>query len=247
MNKILTLHNQYQRQAAWTRGLRLFVYRKVHLARKTNILELGCGTGVILDEISRRTGARVCGIDQDREAVAFAKKIYPALDIEKAKAGRLPFPDESFDLIVTHCFWLWQRQPGPVISECRRILKKGGQVAVLAEPDYPNRRDEPEELAGLKNFYIKALIRLGAAPETPGRLEDLMSRTGYRVESGRQDNCWGWEEHLKEFEAEWKFIHNLCGSGRKLAAFKTIDREAIGKKTRRSWMPVLWVVGTKSK
>jgi SAM-dependent methyltransferase len=247
MNEVLYLHNQYQRQAAWTEALRLFVYRKVHLARKKSILELGCGTGVILDEISRRTGAGICGIDHDPGIISLARKQFPQLKIEKTEADRLPFKKECFDLIVTHCFWLWQHKPDKILSECFRLLKNGGQLASLAEPDYPGRRDQPEELGGLGDFYIKALAKLGAAPETPGRLEDLMVGSGFRVESGRQQNCWGWREHQREFEAEWKFVGHLGRTGKRLAELKRADRKAINQRTRRSWMPVLWVIATKSR
>ena len=168
MNEVLFLHNQYQRQAAWTKALRLFLYRKVRLAGKKNILELGAGSGVILSEISERTDARLCGIDRDMGAAAFAKRQNQKNEIETARAEKLPFKDRSFDLIVTHYFWLWQKDPKTVLSEAHRVLKKGGHLVSLCEPDYLGRIDEPTELGGIKGFDRRGFGQTGSG-SGPGR------------------------------------------------------------------------------
>jgi len=245
MNEALFLHNQYLRQAAWTRALRLFLYRKVHLARKRNILELGSGSGVISDEISRRTAAKIVGIDDDPRMTAFAGKRYPHLDTRTARAEKLPFRAGAFDLIVTHCFWLWQKDPQKVLAEARRVMAEGGLLVSLCEPDYPGRRDEPEELDGIRDLLMEALSGLGAYPDVPGKLGALMSRAGFKTECGRQENRWGWRECQKEFEAEWKFIGHLCGPGKNLVSIKRKDRKAVAERTRKLLMPVCWAVGTK--
>lgn len=245
MNSALYLHNQYQRQAAWTKALRLFLYRQVQLAGKKSILELGAGSGVILNELSGRTNARLCGIDADPEMTAFAKTQHPGLDLRTARAEKLPFPKDSFDLIVTHCFWLWQKDPGKVLAEAKRVLKKGGQLVSLGEPDYPGRRDEPEELGGMRDLLIGALSKLGAYPDVPGKLGALAAGAGFKTEWGRQENCWGWREYQKEFKAEWKFIRHLCGPGGELRSLKQKDAKAVEKRTRKLLMPVCWAIGTK--
>lgn len=245
MNEVTFLHNQYQRQAAWTKALRLFLYRQVQLAGKKSILELGCGTGVILGELSGRTGARLCGIDADPEMTAFARARNPGLDLRTARAEKLPFPKDSFDLIVTHCFWLWQKDPGKVLAEAKRVLKKGGQLVSLGEPDYMGRIDEPTELGGIRDLILGTLVKQGADPGLAGKLETLMVKAGFKAEAGRQENRWGWREYQKEFEAEWKFIRHLCGPGGELRTLKRKDSKAVENRTRKLLMPVCWAIGTK--
>ena len=245
MSSLLYLHNQYQRQAAWTKALRLFLYRKVHLTRKKNILELGCGSGVILSEISDRTDARLCGIDADPQMTALAKAQYPGIEFRTARAEKLPFPENSFDLIVTHYFWLWQKDPKAVLAEARRVLKKSGHLASLCEPDYVGRSDEPEELEGIKELMLEALAKQGADPGLAGKLEDLMAQAGFRTEAGRQEGCRGWREYRKQFDREWEFIGHLCGSGKRLEALKQKDLQAVAEQKRRMCMPVRWVIGVK--
>ena len=245
MKEALFLHNQYQRQAVWTKALRLSLYRKVQLAGTKNILELGAGSGVILSEISERTDAWLCGIDRDMGAAAFAKRQNQKNEIETARAEELPFKDRSFDLIVTHYFWLWQKDPEAVLSEARRVLKKGGHLVSLCEPDYMSRIDEPTELGVIRGFLIEALVKQGADPGLACKLENLMTKAGFKTEAGRQEGCWDWREYRQQFDREWEFIGQLCGFGKRLEALKQKDLQAVAERKRKMCMPVRWVVGTK--
>ena len=245
MNEVLFLHKQYQRQAAWNKVLRLFLYRKIHLARKQDILELGSGSGVILHELAGRTGAKVQGIDHDRRMVAFAKNQNPENEIKIAEAVALPFKDHSFDLIVTNYFWLWQKEPKAVLSEAKRVLKRGGHLISLCEPDYPGRRDEPSDLVVIGDLTTGALVRRGADPGLAGKLETLMAEAGFKTEAGRQEGCWDWREYKKQFDQEWEFIVHLCGSGERLEELKQKDLQAVLEKKRRMCLPIQWAIAKK--
>ncbi|MDP2807444.1 MAG: methyltransferase domain-containing protein [bacterium] len=245
MKEVLYLHKQYLRQARWTEALRYSLYRKVHLARKRDILELGCGSGVILGEISERTDARLCGIDRDLSTAAFAKRQNGKNKIEISRAEKLPFKDHSFDLIVTHYFWLWQKDPEAVLSEAKRVLKKGGHLVSLCEPDYPGRSDEPSSLIVIRDLIAGALIGQGADPGLAGNLENLMAKAGFRTEAGRQEGCWDWREYKKQFDQEWEFIGNLCGSGKRLEMLKKKDLQAVLERKRRLCLPIQWAIAKK--
>jgi len=245
MKEVLFLHKQYLRQARWTEALRYSLYRKFHLARKRDILELGSGSGVILNEISQRTSAKLCGIDSDPRIAAFAKEQYPLIDFKTARAEKLPFPENSFDLIVTNYFWLWQKDPEVVLSEAHRVLKKGGHLVSLCEPDYMSRIDEPPELGWIRDLIAGALVKQGADPGLVGKLETLMTKAGFRTEGGRQEGCWDWREYKKQFDQEWEFIENLCGSGKRLEMLKKKDLQAVAEKKRRMCLPIQWAIAKK--
>jgi ubiquinone/menaquinone biosynthesis C-methylase UbiE len=149
-----------QRQADRTRNHRLAFYRLIGLANLRNALEVGCGPGLILAEIKRRSSLECHGIDVDDEAIAKAQQAEPELKLEIGTADRLPFQDSSFDLTFTHFALMWQKETLRVLSEMVRVTHHGGWVAALAEPDYGGLvTDGTEQEEGLEE---QALLRLGA-------------------------------------------------------------------------------------
>src|SRR4051794_26138234 len=62
------------------------------------MLDLGCGTGFILDGLRRQfTGARVFGCDLQPDALASVRQRLPDALLLRAAADRLPFAD-AFDV-----------------------------------------------------------------------------------------------------------------------------------------------------
>jgi len=62
-------------------------------------LEVGCGDGRLLRHYAGLVGAAV-GLDPDPDEVAFARSELPAARFVLGEAQTLPFPDQSFDLVV---------------------------------------------------------------------------------------------------------------------------------------------------
>src|SRR5919108_5331348 len=67
------------------------------------VLDVGCGTGVLAREVASRMGSsgRVAGIDPSPGMVAVAKQLAPTVDWREGLAESLPFPDQSFDAVVS--------------------------------------------------------------------------------------------------------------------------------------------------
>ena len=63
----------------------------------------------------------------------------------------------SFDICLCHFLLLWIANPLAALKEMRRIVKPGGWVLALAEPDYGSRIDFPPELEALGQAQSKAL------------------------------------------------------------------------------------------
>lgn len=101
------------------------------------IVELGCGSGEMLERLGGKHGGRAVGIDLAQTAVARAVKAWPMLTWVVANADRrLPLLDGSVNLVVSvHA----RRNP----AECARVLTSDGRllVAVPAPDDLIELRE----------------------------------------------------------------------------------------------------------
>jgi 2-polyprenyl-6-hydroxyphenyl methylase/3-demethylubiquinone-9 3-methyltransferase len=96
---------------------------------KTHILEVGCGGGILSEEIAKM-GFNTTGIDPSmsslNSAINHAKQENLEIKYEIASGENLPFPSGSFDVVLC-CDVLEHVQDLPaVVSEISRVLKNGG-------------------------------------------------------------------------------------------------------------------------
>lgn len=126
--------------------------RLVHQANITNgqrVLDVGCGTATLTIRIKRRyPGADVIGLDADPEILRFAERNAARAGVEltlmQASATALPFPDASFDRVVSSLVLhhLTRQAKRRVIQEIFRVLRAGGQVDIadFGKPHTPLMR-----------------------------------------------------------------------------------------------------------
>jgi SAM-dependent methyltransferase len=102
------------------------------------VVEVGCGSGVIMRELARRTrGAnRLSGIDQNlylmREARALAARegLGDFIDLRQGSAEALPLPNDFAD--VTLCSTVAEEGDAErMLNELFRVTKPGGRVGVI--------------------------------------------------------------------------------------------------------------------
>ncbi|MEA2499438.1 MAG: hypothetical protein QOH26_1843 [Actinomycetota bacterium] len=97
-------------------------------------LELGCGTGYVSSWLKRR-GARPVGLDptwaQLSGAKTFQKEFELGFPLVSAAAEAIPFPDASFDLIISEYGASIWSDPYLWIPEAARVLRPGGQLVFL--------------------------------------------------------------------------------------------------------------------
>ena len=101
---------------------------------KGTILDLGSGTGYLAIEIaSRSPGLQVYGIDLSRQMVKIARRHGEGVDNARfvfGNAAKLPFKDNSVDLVVSTGASHHWKMPRLVFEECYRILKPGQEAWV---------------------------------------------------------------------------------------------------------------------
>lgn len=89
-------------------------------------LDVGCGTGIMLDWLERFTaGTHVTGLEYSRAGLLFCRDRGHRLLVQ-GSAIELPFPDASFDLVTS--FEVLDELPDdhPAFDEMARILRPGG-------------------------------------------------------------------------------------------------------------------------
>jgi ubiquinone biosynthesis O-methyltransferase len=115
-----------------------WIMKSVGDIRDKKILDLGCGDGCLSYCMAQR-GAQVIGIDNERLGIELAQHNLHSTSIKSrctfivGSAYELPFPDNSFDHVVS-CEVIEHVQfPERMIAEARRVLRPGGKF-VLTTP-----------------------------------------------------------------------------------------------------------------
>ena len=97
------------------------------LASGRDVLELGCGTGMILKEL-HPVARQAVGIDISPGMLKQARD--RGLNVVVGSATDLPFADESFDMVCSFKVLAHIEQIQRVMSEVARVLRPGGVAAL---------------------------------------------------------------------------------------------------------------------
>jgi ubiquinone/menaquinone biosynthesis C-methylase UbiE len=97
------------------------------LARDASVLEVGCGTGLMLDRLSR-IARSVHGADLSPGMLEKARE--RGFDVVVASATELPYEDDRFDLVCSFKVLAHVPEIGKALEEMARVVKPGGHLAV---------------------------------------------------------------------------------------------------------------------
>lgn len=148
-------------------------------------LDVGCGPG-LLPALLEGYGCRAVGVDLDA-AMFHPPRLHRRL--AQADALHLPFAGGAFDLVLASNLLFLLEEPAAALSEMRRVLRPGGQVATLN----PSERLSLEtatalaEKRGLTGLSRQTLLNWASRAEanrrwTEGEMADLFRLAGLRLE-----------------------------------------------------------------
>jgi len=240
-------HAWFSVQAGWTRPTRTWLYGQADLTRAWDVLEVGCGTGVVAGELARLSAARVVGLDIDATMLAFARQQGGGVTYVQGDAHALPFPDRSFDVVVCHYLLLWLADSVRAVREMARVVRPAGRILACAEPDYGGRVDHPPEMVSLGRLQAQALRQQGADPELGRRLGELFVAAGLRATVGVMAGRWELPAAPDGgFEAEWAMRErDLAGllPPEELRRLRAADRQALTAGRRMLFVPTFYALG----
>ena len=169
----------------------LFAPWASHLVQSANpqpgerVLDVACGTGIVARTIALRVGSggSVVGLDLSPDMIDVARAAAEAegvaVEWRASPAERLPFPGDSFDLVLCQFGLMFFTDRHAALAEMRRVLRPGGRVVVSVwqgldrHPFYQKLHDASSRRLGKSS--VGAVFSLGDSDE----LRSLLTAAGF--------------------------------------------------------------------
>ncbi len=130
------------------RSLREFedLAQRMHagLPENARVLEVAPGPGYFAIALAKLGAFEITGLDVSKTFVGIARKNAQEegvkVDFQRGNVSRMPFADDSFDLILCRAAFKNFSEPVRALVEMRRVLRPGGKAVII-----DLRRDTPRE------------------------------------------------------------------------------------------------------
>ncbi len=143
-------HESVLRSHTWRTAENSAGYLLDELRPGMELLDIGCGPGTItVDLASRVAPGRVLGLDREAQVIEQAKQLRSERNIgnvsfEVGDVYELELADDSFDVVHAHQVLQHLTDPVAALTEMRRVLRPGGQLAVR-DSDYGAKIWAPQD------------------------------------------------------------------------------------------------------
>ena len=149
---------------------------RIELEPGARVLDIACGTGNVTIPLARR-GALVTGLDMTphllEEARARPAREELRIRFDEGFAKTLPYPDGSFDMLVSMFGIMFSPLPETVAAEMARVLRPGGRL-VLASRTPSGFTGKMSAVGGqhlppLPQRTMRMSLSIRATPSSPAR------------------------------------------------------------------------------
>jgi SAM-dependent methyltransferase len=125
-------------------SLRLLV-EMAELSGDDTALDVACGTGIVACEFAA-VARHVTGIDLtpamlEQARLLAARRGLTNLTWRQGDVEKLPFPDESFSVVLSRYAFHHFPNPGVVLAEMARVCRRGGRVLIADGCPPPEKAD----------------------------------------------------------------------------------------------------------
>lgn len=152
------------------------------IKKSDKVLDVGCGEGIFLARIVKTYEADGTGVDISKKSIVTAKQWQsPRLHFQMADATRLPFPDESFNHVLSFDLLEHVQNQSKVLSEIVRVLRPKGSLLIYTI----NKNQRYTWNFWLDKLGVDVYKRVAHNPKLflgPGQVKKELERMGVGVE-----------------------------------------------------------------
>lgn len=247
---------------AYRRRLRFLLERIERWAaahgRRPDVLDVGCGSGMLVTTPIASLGLDVLGIDTHAESVRLAQRRnrYANARYEAVRTADLVDAGRRFDIIICSEVLEHVRRPEELLGDIRRLVRPDGLVLVTIPNGYGPKEMEDRvfflvrwasNLPGLRQLKhgLYRLLRLRPAPRTPALTEGLCREGHLRfftVRSFRKvaEACgFAVVEQSNRRVLGGKLSARFLGRSRRLTAWNAACADRVPAWLASAWMFVL--------
>ncbi|HWI24210.1 MAG TPA: metalloregulator ArsR/SmtB family transcription factor [Lysobacter sp.] len=106
-----------------------------------DVLDIASGDGVLAELLAPHSRRYVCVDASPRVVAAASERLRPFANVEVREGDMhaLPFPDESFDLVVLMHALTYAGKPAQAVAEAARVLRRGGRLLLSSLARHEHR------------------------------------------------------------------------------------------------------------
>lgn len=185
--------NQYDELPLWSSPFGILLMDNFPIGNYEKYLDIGCGTGFPLIDISQRLGnkCKAYGIDPWHAAINRARtkiKTIGLTNIEllEEDASILPFQNESFDLVTSNLRINNFEKPLAILKECYRVMKTGASFCTTTNlngtfQEFYDVFEETLTDIGLASKYASKYSTHVNHRGTISSMRQLFEKSGFKI------------------------------------------------------------------